>query len=112
MGFEVFTKDLLASTRRSALCSGEFGATVKYKVENNAIVVTSNSQNMEFVDELPIEYTQDPFDAAFNPAFIIDVLKNVSTEKVAFSFVNSSQPVLIEPVGDPTFKYVIMPVRA
>lgn len=112
MGFEVFTKDLLASTRRSALCSGEFGATVKYKVENNAIVVTSNSQNMEFVDELPIEYTQEPFEAAFNPAFIIDVLKNVSAEKVSFSFVNASQPVLIEPVGDTTFKYVIMPVRA
>lgn len=112
ISFEVFTKDLLASTRRSALCSGEFGSTVKYKLENNAITVSSNSQNMEFTDELPVEYTQEAFDAAFNPQYIIDVLKNVSAEKVSFSFVNASQPVLVEPVGEETFKYVIMPVRA
>ena len=112
LGFEVFTKDLLASTRRSALCSGEFGSTVKYKMENNAIIVSSNSQNMEFVDELPIEYSQEPFETAFNPQYIIDVLKNVGEEKVSFSFVNASQPVLIEPVENATFKYVIMPVRA
>jgi len=112
ISFEVFSKELLASTRRSALCAGEFGSVVKYKLENNALTVTSNSQNMDFTDELAIAYTAEPFDAAFNPQYIIDVLKNISTEKVSFSFVNSSQPVLIEPVGDNTFKYVIMPVRA
>ena len=110
--FEVFAKELLASTRRAALCSGEFGSVVKYKLENNTLTVSSNSQNMDFTDELPIEYIQEAFDAAFNPQYIIDVLKNISTEKVAFSFVNASQPVLVEPVGDTTFKYVIMPVRA
>ena len=74
--------------------------------------VTSNSQNMEFTDEIPVEYTQEPFEAAFNPQYIIDVLKNVQTEKVSFAFVNASQPVLIEPVEGNTFKYVIMPMRA
>lgn len=112
IGFEVFSKDLLASTRRSALCSGEFGSVVKYKLENNTLTVSSNSQNMEFTDELPVEYTQELFDAAFNPQYIIDVLKNIGTDKVSFSFVNASQPVLVEPVGDTMFKYVIMPVRA
>lgn len=112
IGFEVFDKELLASTRRAALCAGEFGSVVKYKLENNTLTVSSNSQNMDFTDELPIEYTQEAFDAAFNPQYIIDVLKNISSEKVSFSFINASQPVLIEPVGDATFKYVIMPVRA
>lgn len=112
ISFDVFAKELLASTRRSALCSGEFGSVVKYKLDNNTLTVASNSQNMEFTDELPIEYTAETFDAAFNPQYIIDVLKTISTDKVSFSFVNASQPVLIEPVGDDTFKYVIMPVRA
>ncbi len=111
ISFEVFTKELLASTRRAALCSGEFGSTVKFHMENNAMTVSSTSQNMEFTDELPIEYTQEAFDCAFNPQYIIDVLKNVGSEKVGFSFVNASQPVLIEPVGKDDLKYVIMPVR-
>ena len=110
--FNVFSKELLASTRRSALCAGEFGSVVKYKLEDNNLIVSSNSQNMDFTDELPVEYTQESFEAAFNPHYIIDVLKNISSEKVSFSFVNASQPVLVEPVGDSTFKYVIMPVRA
>ena len=111
ISFEVFTKELLASTRRAALCSGEFGSTVKFHMEDNSMTVSSTSQNMEFTDELPIDYTQEAFDCAFNPQFIIDVLKNVGSEKVAFSFVNASQPVLIEPVGSDELKYVIMPVR-
>lgn len=112
INFEVFNKELLASTRRSALCAGEFGSVVKYKLENNNLTVSSNSQNMEFTDEIPVEYNQETFEAAFNPQYIIDVLKNISSEKVSFSFVNASQPVLVEPVGDAMFKYVIMPVRA
>ena len=67
---------------------------------------------MDFTDELPVEYTGEPFEANFKPQFIIDVLKNISAEKVSFSFVNSSQPVLIEPVENKEFKYVIMPMRA
>ena len=111
ISFEIFAKELLASTRRASLCSGEFGSTVKFHMEENLMTISSTSQNMEFTDELPIEYTQEPFDCAFNPQFIMDVLKNVGSEKVSFSFINSSQPVLIEPVGNEELKYVIMPVR-
>ena len=75
------------------------------------MTVSSTSQNMEFSDELPIEYDKEVFDCAFNPQFIMDVLKNVGSEKVSFSFVNASQPVLIEPVGNEELNYVIMPVR-
>ena len=110
--FESFVKELLASTRRAALCAGEFGSIVKYKVENNVLTVSSSSQNMDFTDEIPVEYSGEAFEANFKPQYIIDVLKNVQAEKVSFAFVNSSQPVLIEPVDDNTFKYVIMPMRA
>ncbi len=109
--FEAFTKELLASTRRAALCSGEFGSTVKFHLENNSMTVSSTSQNMEFTDELPIEYTQEAFDCAFRPQYIIDVLKNIDSEKVSFSFINASQPVLIVPIGNDEVKYVIMPVQ-
>lgn len=110
--FECFVKELLASTRRAALCAGEFGSIVKYKVENNKLTVSSNSQNMDFTDELPVEYSGEAFEANFKPQYIIDVLKNISADKVTFAFVNASQPVLIEPTEDKTFKYVIMPMRA
>ena len=64
------------------------------------------------MDELPVNYKAESFDAAFKPQYVIDVLKTVGAEKVSFSFVNASQPVLVEPVGDATLRYVIMPMRA
>lgn len=111
LSFEIFSKELLASTRRAALCSGEFGSPVKFHMEGNTMTISCTSQNMEFTDELPIEYSAEPFECAFNPQYIIDVLKNVGSEKVNFSFVNASQPVLITPVEGENVKYVIMPVR-
>lgn len=111
ISFEIFTKELLASTRRASLCSGEFGSTVKFYIEDNKITVSSTSQTMEFTDEIAIEYDKEAFDCAFNPQYIIDVLKNIGSEKVSFSFINASQPVLLEPVGNEELKYVIMPVR-
>ncbi len=111
ISFEIFTKELLASTRRASLCSGEFGSTVKFHIEDNKITVSSTSQTMEFTDEITIEYDKEAFDCAFNPQYIIDVLKNIGSEKVSFSFINASQPVLLEPVGNEELKYVIMPVR-
>ena len=110
--FEVFVKELLASTRRAALCAGEFGSIVKYHLENNILTVSSNSQNMDFTDEIPVEYNGEVFETNFKPQYIIDVLKAVEADKVSFAFVNASQPVLIQPVTQELFKYVIMPTRA
>ncbi len=110
--FDVFVKELLATTRRANLCAGEFGSIVKYHLENNVLTISSTSQNMDFTDEIPVAYTGEAFEANFKPQYIIDVLKAIGGEKVSFSFVNASQPVLINPVGEDTFKYVIMPTRA
>lgn len=110
--FEVFVKELLAATRRANLCASEFGNIVKYHLENNVLTISSNSQNMEFTDEIPVEYTGEAFEANFKPQYIIDILKAVDTEKVTFSFVNASQPVLINPTNQQMLTYVIMPTRA
>ena len=42
---------------------------------------------------------------------ISNIAKNIDTDKVNFSFVNSTQPVLIEPEEEVKYKYIIMPVR-
>lgn len=112
MGFLSDTKEILASTKRASLCANELGGTVKYSLNNNVLKITSNSQKMDFSDEMKVEYTAEPFEISFNPQYVLDVLKNISTEKVEFSFINAAQPVLIEEINNTKFKYVIMPVRS
>ncbi len=105
------TLNILSSTKSASVCAGDLGGTVKYQLTENNILITANSSKMSFSDEVKIDYSGEDFETSFNPQYLIDVLKNINTDKVSFSFVNTTQPVLIEPEGKTNYKYIIMPVR-
>ncbi|MGB2578375.1 DNA polymerase-3 subunit beta [Elusimicrobium simillimum] len=112
MSFVSNNKEIFASTKRASLCASDLGGTVKYALKDNLLTITSNSQKMDFSDEVKVEYTAEPFEISFNPQYVLEVLKNISSDSVEFSFINAAQPVLVEAVGEDKFKYVIMPVRS
>ncbi|MFA6583393.1 MAG: DNA polymerase III subunit beta [Elusimicrobiaceae bacterium] len=107
----VSVKDLLAVTRRAALCAADRGGAVKYEIKEGAVVVSASSQKMEFSDEISAEFSGDGFTTSFNPQYVSDVLKNTKAEKITFAMTNSINPALLTPVGESDSKYVIMPVR-
>ena len=72
----------------------------------------ASSQNMEFDDEISLEYQGDEIVMAFNPQFIVDGLKNIESDKVVLSLTSAANPALIEAVGDTAYQYVVMPMRA
>ncbi len=111
ISFLVETSSIFSSTKSAAICAGDMGGTVKYKLTDNNILITSNSSKMSFSDEVKINYSGEDFETSFNPEYLTDVLKSIDTDKVSFSFVNATQPVLIEPEGNTKYKYIIMPVR-
>ncbi len=112
MGFTADNREIFASTLRASLCAIDLGGTVKYSLGENLLTITSTSQKMDFSDEIKVEYKGENFEVSFNPQYVLDVLKNISSDNVEFSFINAAQPVLIEAIGGNKFKYVIMPVRA
>ncbi|MFH1619367.1 MAG: DNA polymerase III subunit beta [bacterium] len=103
--------ELTTITKRAALCANDRAGMVKYTLKKDVLHVSSSSQNMEFEDEMPVSYKGENFQIAFNPQFIIDVLKNIESEKITFGFTTPVNPVLIEPVGNGDFRYVVMPMR-
>ncbi|WP_424245562.1 DNA polymerase-3 subunit beta [Elusimicrobium posterum] len=108
----VSSKELMGATKRASLCASDLGGTVKFNLDSDLLTITASSQKMDFTDELKVEYAGDKFEISFNPQYVLDVLKNISADKVEFSFVNAAQPVLIEAVNVDKYKYVIMPVRS
>ena len=108
---EVLCSELLAITKRAALCVSDKGGSVKYSINKDILRVNAVSQNMEFKDEILISYAGEEFNTAFNPQFIIDVLKNINSEKISLGLNTPVNPVLIEPVGEHDCRYIIMPVR-
>lgn len=109
---ELNTKELLAVTRRAALCAIDRGGSVKYTLKKGSLGVTASSQNLEFNDELPLEYSGAELQIAFNPQFVVDALKHVDSEKVTIGMTTPVNPALFEPVGGGDYRFVVMPMRA
>jgi DNA polymerase-3 subunit beta len=107
----VDTKELLAVTKRASLCAVDRGGSVKYSLAKGALQVTASSQNLEFSDELPIDYSGEAFHIAFNPQFVMDALKHIDSDKTSIGLTTSVNPALFEPVEQAEYRFVVMPMR-
>lgn len=108
---EIETADLLAITKRASLCAADRGGSVRYTLKTGALQVHASSQNLEFDDEIPLDYKGEDFVIAFNPQFVIEGLKNIDSDKVVLSLSTPADPALIESAGDTAYQYVVMPMR-
>lgn len=106
------TQELLATTRRAALCTLDRGGSVRITLHKGAMQVQSSSQTLEFNDEIAVDYSGPEFKIAFNPQFMADAIKHVDSEKLTISFTTPVLPTLVEPVGGGDYRFVIMPMRA
>ena len=58
--------------------------------------------------EMEISYSGEPFDIAFNPAFILDYLKSVGEEKFIINMIDGEKPAMLKDSTD--YIYIVMPV--
>lgn len=110
--FTAPTKDLLAVTKRAALCAVDRGGSVKFALKKGLLTVSSSSQNNEFIEELAVEYNGNDFAVAFNPQYAVDALKHINTDRTVVSMKGPTDSVLLEPAGgDGDYRFVVMPMR-
>jgi DNA polymerase-3 subunit beta len=109
---QMATKDLLMMTQRAALGSGERGAAVRYSFDKGRLKATGSAQGrVEVEDELPVDFQGTPLEIAFNPTFVVDILKNIDSAQVVMELTSALNPGVIRPVGDDQALCVIMPMR-
>ncbi len=110
--FSAPTKDILAVTKRAALCAVDRGGSVKYALKKGFLHVTSSSQNNEFNEDVAVDYGGVDFSVAFNPQFVVDALKHIDTDTVTVAMTSPVNPALFEPAGgEGDYKFVVMPMR-
>jgi DNA polymerase-3 subunit beta len=74
-------------------------------------LISTNSEQEEAEEELEIAYHQDTLDIGFNVTYLIDVLNNITTPEVVFSFADANSSCLITVPNDNDYKYVVMQMR-
>lgn len=99
----------LLAVKRAALLSTPDYQAVKLELFKNKLVVSKSTPDVgESREELPVEYQGKEIVIGFNPAYLADVLKNLTEEKIAFELTDSEKPGVIRIIG---YTYIVLPMR-
>ena len=110
--FEVDRGTLASALQRAAILSNEKFRGVRWVLTNGSLrIVCNNTEQEEAEEELEIAYGGAALDIGFNVTYLLDALSNIDAEGVRCSLGDANSSVLITHADDPSFRYVVMPMR-
>ncbi len=79
--------------------------------ENKLRIVANNPEQEEAEEMVHLEYQGSGMEIGFNVAYLLDVVSNIATDSIRWSFSDPNRGVLIEPSELDDSLYVVMPMR-
>ncbi len=103
---------LMQAMQRAAILTNEKFRGIRVVLGDNSLkLIAANAEQEEAQEEIEVNYSGEAIDVGFNVSYLLDVLNNVHTDEVQWSFNDASSSALITVPGNDRFKYVIMPMR-
>ena len=104
------TADFLSAIRRASLLTTEESKGVRLSFNKKGVVLSSRSpESGEATVNFPCRYEGADIEIGFNPAFVTEALRVISSEDIMLEMTAPNRPCLLR--GGPDFLYVIMPVN-
>lgn len=106
--------EFLNQIKIAALFSGKINE-IKFKVDpkKSGIEILSQSSDVgEHHSFLKGKVKGEPLEVSFNQRFLIDGLLNIKSAEVVFELNKEEGPAVLKPVGDQSYLYVVMPIKA
>ncbi|HAS82039.1 MAG TPA: DNA polymerase III subunit beta [Verrucomicrobia bacterium] len=101
---------LLTALRRASLIIADKSSATKLTFDaNNLVILTMTPDVGESRETIPIKYNGKAITVAFNPDYMMDPLKNLSTDEISIELTDNLSPAVIK--SDVPFLYVLMPMR-
>lgn len=111
VGTAAFTE----AVRRTRTMTNEKFNSVRFKLDNGMVRLSVVTPEVgEYEEELPLDYKGDSIEIAFNPDFLLDILKHVGTESVVLVLKDAMSPGIVKPIaenGADKYVNVVMPIR-
>ncbi|HEX7270942.1 MAG TPA: DNA polymerase III subunit beta [Casimicrobiaceae bacterium] len=109
---ELSRSELLQALQRAAILSNEKFRGVRLVLASGQLkIICTNSEQEEAEEELEVDYRGEGLDIGFNITYLLDVLQNVTTDKVVLSLGDANSSALITMQDRADYKYVVMPMR-
>lgn len=106
--------EFLNQIKSASLFSGKINE-VSFKINPQKGVVEINSQNPElgkYQSQIRAKMKGKEIGISFNHRFLIDGLFQIKTPEVIFELTSEEGPAVLKPVGDESYLYVVMPIKA
>ena len=90
---------------------------VKLGIKEDKIIITSNTDADQSYEELQVSVDGEPLDIAFNPKYLIDVLKAISSDMIVAYLTTAINPCIIKPFDTEkneitaNARYLILPLK-
>lgn len=109
----VLKQDLVNSFKINTIFSDSFyhiSLSVKPS-ESKFILSTKNNDVGESSTEVAAALTGEDLDINFNYRYINDSISSMGSDSISFDFSGANKPLVIKPVGDTSFLYLVMPMN-
>ena len=103
-------ESLLGALRRTTIISNERNPSVKLNISKNQVQITASNNDVgEANEQIPVKYSGKSMAMTFNPNYLMDPLKYLSSDDIAIEFTDELSPAVIK--SNIPFIYVLMPLR-
>jgi len=97
--------------RASLMSRGLENNLIKLNVEDDKLVITSNSDIGRIYERIPIIMEGKNIEIAFNARYLLDVMRAIDDDEIVLEFTTSVSPGIIRPLEGDAYCYLILPVR-
>ncbi|MEK7463737.1 MAG: DNA polymerase III subunit beta [Patescibacteria group bacterium] len=106
-------QDLVNSLKLSNIFSDKFNQiNIKANTSSKICEIkTKNNDVGENITTLDSTITGEPIDINFNYKYIIDCFQSIDSDSVSLVFNGLNKPMIISPVSDTSFRYIVMPMN-
>ena len=110
------TQRFAEAMRRTRTMTNEKFNTVRVKLGSGLITLKVVTPEVgEYEEDVEVEYDGSALEVAFNPDFILDILRHVTTEKMILLLKDATNPGVLKPYTEAAvdrYVNVVMPIRA
>ncbi len=111
--FSFDKNSLINSLERIAVMADQQSSVVKISINDDKFAsISADAQDIGNAKELlPVSFSGDKIDIAFNVRYLLEGLKVISSENVLLKCNNSTTPAVLVPENNGSFTYLVMPVQ-
>ena len=108
----VLKQDIIDILKRSFIFSDKFNRiTFNIKPKNKQFTVETSNQDVgDSKADIPAAISGESLKLSFNYKNIIDSFQSITTDSIVFKF-GDKKPLMIQGIGDSSFRYITMPMN-